>query len=171
MRHALVPALVLLAGCTCPFAGGIQHPDLKPEKGSYAEPVAALGTMPATTWSETTVQSAVKNKDGVQMPRKGVISTLVGEVIDVSCYVQLGKHGAAHKDCGQKCVREGGPIGLLTQDGSIFLLMAEEHHPRRDGNENLRKAFVEYMAQVVKVTGTVSTLHGQKVLFVSGYAK
>ena len=171
MRATLALPL-FLAGCSCPFAGGVQHPEMAPEKGSAAAPAAALGAVPTHTWSDTTVEAAVKNKDGVQEPREGEIRTLTGEVIDVSCYVQLGKHGAKHKDCGQKCARSGQPVGLLTDDGAVWLLIAEEHHPRRDGKtDSLRDALIEQMASVVKVTGTATCLHGTKVLYVSGFAK
>lgn len=168
----LLALLPLLAGCTCPFQSGVQHPQLKAEKGTTQEPAAVLGTVPATTWSSTTVESAVPDKDGVKAPRTGHIVTVTGEVIDVSCYLQLGKHGAGHKECGQKCAREGNPIGLLTAEGTVYLLMAEEHHPRRDGDvDGLRDALIQHMAQIIKVTGTVTSLNGQKALFVSGFAK
>ena len=173
MRH-VAPVLlsVFLAGCSCPFMDGVQHPELKPEKGTQQEPAKVLGTMPATTWSTTTVESAVPDKDGVKAPRKGEVVTLTGEVIDVSCYLQLGKHGAAHKACGQKCAKNGNPIGLLTAEGCVYLLMAEEHHPRRDGDtKSLTDALIEHMADIVKVTGTEASLNGQKALFVSGFAK
>jgi hypothetical protein len=173
MRTA-VPAFLslVLAGCSCPFAAGVQHPDLKPEKGTPQEPADVLGKVPARTWSETTIDSAVPNKDGVKAPRQGVITTITGEVIDVSCYLQLGKHGAGHKECAQKCAKNGNPIGLLTADGRVYLLMAEEHHPRRDGDtKSLRDALIDRMAQIIKVTGTATSLNGQKALFVSGFAK
>ena len=31
--------------------------------------------------------------------------TRVGEIVDFSCYIQLGKHGEKHRACGQKCVK------------------------------------------------------------------
>ena len=59
--------------------------------------------------------------------------TKVGEIVDFSCYLQLGKHGEKHRSCGQKCVENSQPAGLLTQDGTLYMLMPEEHDPRRDG--------------------------------------
>ena len=49
--------------------------------------------------------------------------TVVGEIIDLSCYLQVGKHGDKHRDCGQKCVRNGQPVGLLTEDGAVYMLI------------------------------------------------
>lgn len=175
MRMLLIGPM-LLAGCTSgslnPLQSGIQHPQLKPAKGTHEAPTEVVGAMPTTTWSGTTVESAVPNQDGVKVPRKGQVVTRTGEIIDVSCYLQLGKHGEAHRDCGVKCAKEGNPIGLLTADGSVYLLMAEEHHPRRDGEVGgLRKKLIEHMAEIVKVTGSETELNGQKALFVSGFAK
>ena len=63
-------------------------------------------------------------------------ATLVGEIVDFSCYLQIGKHGEKHRVCAQKCFTAGQPIGLLTKDGSLYMLMEEEHDPRRDGLTN-----------------------------------
>ena len=170
-RIALVlPCLSLwLSACTCPFAHheGVQQPQMAPAKGTYEVPAAKVGTMPSETWSATTVEAAVN-----KAPRPGTIRTISGEIIDVSCYLQLGKHGEKHRDCGMKCAKNGNPIGLLAADGTVYLLMAEEHHPRRDGKtESLQEALIAHMAQVVTVTGAATELNGAQALFVSGFAK
>ena len=90
--------------------------------------MATLGTKPAEPWTTTTTAAGVDSK-----PQMGRAITRVGEIVDFSCYIQLGKHGEKHRSCGQKCVQNGQPIGLLTQDGSLYMLMPEEHDPRRDG--------------------------------------
>ena len=99
------------------------------------------------------------------------MTTVTGEIIDLSCYLQVGKHGGKHRDCGQKCLRNGQPIGLLAKDGTVYLLMEEEHDPRRDGLTNFRQAAIDNMAYVMEVTGTSSEVGGQKALFVTGYLK
>ena len=58
--------------------------------------------------AERNIASAQKILDAMN---KG---TRVGEIVDFSCYLQLGKHGEKHRACGQKCVNNGQPIGLLT---------------------------------------------------------
>ena len=140
------------------------NPDWTPEKGTYDQPAATVGQRPAQPWTETTISSGVNKQ-----PLKGQIVTVTGEVIDFSCYLQLGKHGAKHKDCGIKCLRAGQPIALLTQDGSVDVLMEEEHDPRRDGKTSLRDAAIEHFAQIVQVTGTRTTVDGQKALYVQGF--
>lgn len=142
-------------------------PDWKPSKGTYEEPSTTLGEKPTAPWTDTTIGAAVDKK-----PLAGKTTTVRGEVIDYSCYLQLGKHGDKHKACGTKCIQAGQPIGLLTKDGSIYLLMAEEHDPRRDGQTaDLRSAAVDHFAEVVEVTGTETRVDGQKAIYVQGFVK
>ncbi len=140
----------------------------EPTKGTFEEPAAELGK-PATDarpWSITTYTSAI---DGKVLEGKPV--TAVGEIIDLSCYLQVGKHGDKHRECGQQCARNGQPIGLLLQDGTIMMLIDEEHNPRRDGLTTFREQATENMAYIVKVNGTFSEIQGQKAIFVQGYVK
>ncbi|HEY3282120.1 MAG TPA: hypothetical protein VGN26_07590 [Armatimonadota bacterium] len=137
-----------------------------PSKGTYQQPAGALGDKPAQPWTATTLEAAVQNK-----PLAGKVETRTGEIIDYSCYLQLGKHGAKHRDCAQKCLKNGQPIGLLSQDGSITLLMEEEHHPRRDGQTTFRDAAIEHAGEILEVTGTASKVNGQKALYVQGFVR
>ncbi len=117
-------------------------------------------------WSGTTLASSIDGK-----PLSGKPVSMVGEIIDLSCYLQVGKHGDKHRGCGQKCAANGQPIGLLTKDGGVYMLIDEEHDPRRDGLTEFRKQAIEYMAHIVKVNGTLSEVEGQKAIFVQGYLK
>jgi hypothetical protein len=145
---------------------GVLQPQMTPNKGTYEQPSGKLGQAPSSPWSASTVGAAV---DGKPLPAS--ISTMVGEIIDYSCYLQIGKHGEKHRDCAQKCFKNGQPIGLLAKDGSIYLLMEEEHNPRRDGLTNLREKAIELAGDVVEVTGTASKVDNQKAIFVTGLVK
>ena len=143
------------------------HPEMTvaPEAGSYDKPAGSLGTKPATEWTDTTIAAGVNKK-----PLDGKVTTITGEIIDLSCYLQLGKHGEKHKACGTKCLQSGQPIGLLTKDGDIYMLMAEEHDPRRDGQtESFRKAATDNFAKIVEVTGTETAHNGFRALYVQGF--
>ena len=87
-------------------------------------------------------------------PEPGNPITRVGEIVDFSCYIQLGKHGEKHRSCGQKCVNNGQPIGLLTKDGALYMLMPEEHDPRRDGGVDAKASAADHMGHIVTVNGT-----------------
>lgn len=169
MSFTKIAVGVCLFGCLL-IAGAaamdILNPQMTPEKGTFDAPFGKLGQKSKAPWSQTTVAAGVDQK-----PLPGKMVTLVGEIIDFSCYLQLGKHGAKHRDCGQKCLKNGAPIGLLTKDGAVYILMEEEHDPRRDGTTNFREAAIENMAYVMEITGTLSEVHGQKAVFVRGYVK
>lgn len=146
-----------------PAKGGVLHPEMTPGSGTYESPAGKLGEKPSKPWSSTTVEAAVDGK-----PNAGHVKTVSGEIVDLSCYLQLGKHGDKHRDCGQKCLRSGQPIGLVTKDGSLYMLMEEEHHPRRDSQTNFRDVAIEHMGHVMEVTGTEASVGGHKALYVTG---
>ncbi len=157
-------ACLVVAAAT---AGDILNPKMTPEKGTYDEPAGKMGEKVKGAWSQTTIAAAVDQK-----PLAGKVVTVVGEIIDLSCYTSLGKHGGKHRDCGQKCLKAGQPIGLLAKDGTVYILMEEEHDPRRDGlTSSFRLACIENMAYIMEVTGTMSEVKGIKTIHVRGYVK
>ena len=168
MLKTLAGLAVFAIAATLGFAVArdVLHPQMTPEKGTFDKPEGKVGQKTDQPWSVTTVAAAV---DGKALP--GKVVTVVGEIVDMSCYLQVGKHGAKHRDCGQKCLRNGQPIGLLAKDGTLYWLMEEEHDPRRDGLTNFRQAAIDQMAYVMEVTGTLSEVSGQKAIFVTGYLK
>jgi hypothetical protein len=145
---------------------GILQPQMAVEHGTYSAPMGKLGEKPAETWTSTTTGAGVNNK-----PLDGKVETIVGEVIDFSCYLQLGKHGEKHRPCGQKCVLAGQPIGILMADGTMYMAMEEEHDPRRDGLTDFRKAAADHMAHIMEVTGTTTQHGGYKAIYVQGFLK
>jgi hypothetical protein len=156
-----------LVGCVvvaAVTAGDILQPQMTAEKGTYDKPFGSMGQKAKGPWSQTTVAAAVDQK-----PLAGKVVTVVGEIIDLSCYTSVGKHGAKHRDCGQKCIKNGQPIGLLAKDGTIYLLIDEEHDPRRDGLTNFRQAAFDNMAYIMEVTGTYTEVKGMKSIHVRGY--
>lgn len=125
------------------------------------EPVASFGS-DTPTWTSTTAASANRGLTGHPQ-------TVVGEVVDVSCYMQLGKRGEAHIPCGTDCVKNGAPIGVVDAKNDLYMVMAEEHDPRRYGNIALKEAMLPFMAKTVQVTGMLTEREGVKTLYVQGY--
>lgn len=134
--------------------------------GTYKAPMGKLGDKPSDLWSATTLGASVDGK-----PNAGSVKTVVGEIVDFSCYLEVGKHGEKHRDCAQKCFRNGQPIGLLTADGGLYMLMEEEHDPRRDGMGTFRTAAIDHAGHIMEVTGTASSVNGFNALYVRGFLK
>jgi len=149
-----------------PMKGSILHPEMTVESGSYDKPMASLGAKSPEPWTTTTTAAGVDSK-----PQPGHSITRVGEIVDFSCYIQLGKHGEKHRSCGQKCVQNGQPIGLLTQDGSLYMLMPEEHDPRRDGGVDAKASGAAHMGHIVSVSGTEASVGGYRAIYVQGLTK
>jgi hypothetical protein len=170
---AIVLAAITLAAQNAPkemkkaaAKSGILHPEMTVEQGTYAKPMAVIGTRPTEPWTATTIAAGVDKK-----PEMGRPITEIGEIVDFSCYIQLGKHGEKHRSCGQKCVQNGQPIGLLTQNGTLFMLMPEEHDPRRDGGVDAKAMAVEHMGHIVEVNGTEASVGGYRAIYVEGLTK
>ena len=177
-RKILVVAVAALAGLTmlaqekkeaakkAPAVSGILHPEMAVENGTWDKPMATIGTKPGEPWSATSVAAGVDSK-----PQPGSAVTRVGEIVDFSCYIQLGKHGEKHRACGQKCVNNGQPIGLLTKGGALYMLMPEEHDPRRDGGVDAKASAAEHMGHIVTVNGTAAKVGGYSAIYVQGLTK
>ena len=149
------------AGIAVAQSDELLQPAMEPTGGWVSS--AAIGQPGG--WSATSVAAGV-----AKTPLPGKQVTVVGEVIDLSCYLQLGKHGAAHAPCGSKCIAAGEAIGILTKTGQVYLATAEEHDPRRDGKTTFRKAAADNFAKVITVTGTTTTVNGIKTIYVQGFA-
>jgi uncharacterized Zn-binding protein involved in type VI secretion len=134
-------------------------------KDAKPAPAATLGK-PGAKWSSTTLEAATADANK-KVLATGKPAAVTGEVVDVSCYLQMGKRGEGHVACGTKCITNGQPIGLVDANDNLYLLFAEEHHPRRDGQVTLKDAFLPLLAKQVTVNGMVTNLHGgARALFV-----
>jgi hypothetical protein len=147
-------------------ASRILHPDMAPGAGTWDKPMATIGTKPSQPWTNTTTAAGVDQK-----PQPGKPVTVVGEIVDFSCYIQLGKHGDKHRSCGQKCVQNGQPIGLLTKEGGLYMLMPEEHDPRRDGGVDAKASASDHMGHIVEVNGTEASVGAYRAIYVQGLTK
>ena len=136
-----------------------------PRQEDALQPTTEISGLGSAQWTSTTWESASTPEYRRHLTRARA-QTITGEVVDVSCWLQLGKRGQAHIPCGQKCVRNGQPIGLLTDQGHLYLIIPEEHHPRRDGNASVKERFAELMARRVRVRGMVAKANDYRAIFV-----
>ena len=80
--------------------------------------------------------------------------TLTGEILDLACYISKGAKGPAHKRCAQTCAEHGMPLGLLTEDGKVYVL-----YPKH-GKEKSFDAVKELAGSDAKLVGKVADKDG-----------
>jgi len=71
-----------------------------------------------------------------------------------------GEKGEAHKECAAMCIKGGTPMGLLADDGKVYLLIE---------GKNASAAFEEakkYAGEMVTITGNLSEKNGVQALIV-----
>lgn len=67
---------------------------------------------------------------GQEQSGKSGSQTIQGEVLDMVCYMGHEGKGAKHKSCAQKCIDGGAPMGLLTKEGRVYLLLEDHNAPK-----------------------------------------
>ncbi len=55
---------------------------------------------------------------------------ITGEIIDVMCYVDHDATGEKHAECGEKCIKAGGPVGIVSE-GKAYIVVGA-HKPMND---------------------------------------
>ena len=55
---------------------------------------------------------------------------ITGEIVDMMCYVDHNASGSKHAECGTKCIKNGGPVGIVS-DGKAYLVVGA-HKPMND---------------------------------------
>ncbi len=90
--------------------------------------------------------------------------TVKGEVVDVSCYLAHGDKGmgADHKGCAEACAKAGGPVGILTKDGKLYISVMPDDH--KSGPSAM---LIDHMAEQVEATGVVRAKHGVNGLMIT----
>lgn len=164
---ALVVAMTAAADDTATKASKDATPQpvsAPPQATTPAKPVE-LGKAESAKWTATTIEAAT-SEAAKKVLEGGKATTVTGEVVDVSCYLQLGKRGEAHIPCGTKCINNGQPIGVVDAEGNLYIVMAEEHHPRRDGQVELKTVLGPMLAKTVTLTGMMTEMKGYRALFV-----
>jgi hypothetical protein len=81
--------------------------------------------------------------------------TLTGEVVDLMCYVENGAKGDGHKGCAEKCIKGGGPVGLLSGD-QVYLVVGD--------HKSLNDELAPHAAKTVTLKGKVSERSGMKMI-------
>jgi hypothetical protein len=93
---------------------------------------------------------------GAEAKAGGTTQTLKGEVVDLMCYLDHGAKGEKHKGCATKCIESGGPVGLLTANNQLYLVIGE-HQP-------INKELASKAAETVTLKGKVVERNGMKMI-------
>lgn len=85
--------------------------------------------------------------------------TMTGEVLDLYCYMEHPESatGPDHAKCASGCIGKGLPIGFLTADGTVYLIIGKEH-------ESASTAVAEWVGKKSTVTGYVKEQKGMKAI-------
>lgn len=87
---------------------------------------------------------------------KAKLTEVAGEVVDLRCYSSRGARGDEHRACAIRCIESGVPVGLIADDGTLYLLV---------GTEVLGKVEGKIGVPVV-ATGRLVERDGMNVIFV-----
>lgn len=97
--------------------------------------------------------------EGHHMPgEKAVTKTITGEVVDMGCWLGHGARGEKHISCATKCLNQGMPMGLLTSNGTLYLVTLD--HDNADPYNNLKGM----AGKNATVTGELLTRSGMKAI-------
>jgi hypothetical protein len=57
---------------------------------------------------------------------------VTGEVVDLSCYLHHPETstGASHRKCAETCAKKGLPMGILTGEKQVFVLLEDHDNPK-----------------------------------------
>ena len=83
------------------------------------------------------------------------MQSIKGEVVDLMCYLDHGAKGEKHKGCAEKCIKSGGPVGLLS--GEQLYLVIGDHEPIND-------KLAGKAAETVTLKGKVVERNGMKMI-------
>jgi hypothetical protein len=94
---------------------------------------------------------------------EGQTVQIKGEIVDLKCFLKDGDRGADHKSCGVTCAKAGNPIGIVTDAGDVYMIVAgKEHQAARDD-------LISRMAETVTVEGTLVKKGGVQAVYVSSF--
>lgn len=86
--------------------------------------------------------------DGMDMgASKGADTSIQGEIVDLACYLGHGAKGDKHASCAKGCIKGGSPMGLVTDSGSLYVLVNDH------AKAKAFKAAQNLGGEMAKITG------------------
>lgn len=98
--------------------------------------------------------------------QEGEAVTMTATVVDMSCKVVYNLEGDDHRMCAQVCFDQGIPLGLMSEDGTIYLPVTMAMGTER-GDKDLR----DFAEGTVTVTGKVMERGGVHSIVIESITK
>ena len=109
---------------------------------------AALATAPLAMAEEKAADAAATKE-------------VTGEIVDMMCYVDHNAMGEKHASCGEKCIKGGAPVGIVSEGKAILVVGA--HKPMNDELAPLAGKTVTLKGKMVS-NGGVSMLENAEIV-------
>ena len=133
---------------------------MKMNKSGYAAAFLALALSGAVWAHEGEKHDTAESKGATAV-------TMTGEIVDMSCYAAHEGKGPKHAVCAKECVLGGAPIGLLTADGTVYLLL--DNHSKAKAKKPYQEARTK-VAETVTITGDLYKRGGLPAIVVNKVA-
>jgi type 1 fimbria pilin len=107
---------------------------------------------------------AGQSKDEKHKSSEAKSMKVTGEVVDVSCYLAHGDGGKGdkHMECAQACAKNGGPLGILTKDGKLYVSVLPDDH--KTGPNAI---LMDHVSHMVTATGVVRSKGGTNGIMIT----
>lgn len=91
----------------------------------------------------------------------GKAREVIGEVVEIGCFLRRGARGQGHRACALSCSRRGAPLGIV-EDKTDLLYLAALEAPATD----TRTLLEDHLAARVRIQGRVHERAGTRVLLI-----
>jgi type 1 fimbria pilin len=113
-----------------------------------------LAVVAILSWSAAAIADEGHHTPG----EKVVTKTVTGEVVDMGCWLGHAARGKDHISCATKCLNQGMPVGLLTSNGTLYLVTLD--HDNADPYNSLK----DMAGKDVSITGELLSRSGVKAI-------
>ena len=101
---------------------------LNSRKPTFLKTAVAVGFTAALAIAPFGILQAQEHEQN--NPEASGSKTVTGEVVDLMCYLDHNASGEKHAACATKCIKGGGPVGIVS-DGKSYILVGD-HKPMND---------------------------------------
>src|SRR5579885_2876283 len=140
--------------------------DFTMRKSMFVAVLSALA-LSGLAWSHEGHHDGAKEGATMKMDAEhgegGKEITTKGELVDMACYMAHEGKGSKHTKCAKMCVLGGSPLGILTADGKVYLLV--EDHSTAKAKKPYAQA-KEMVADTVTVKGDLYERGGAQAIVV-----